>query len=223
MGGVGIGDLAGEMGIVGFGAGEMLLSEEGVGDAGLGVALGLSAGGGGGFGDLALFASGGDLGEGGGFGSTGGFDAFGGGDAGGVVGLAEGAFAGLALVGAVVWVLVGALAKGIAVAGGGGCGCLFGGVGGGFGLGLSLELELADLLGVAMAELGAVFASGGGEVAVLGAMEVGPGIEDRDVVGGFDHRRFLGPVGIGVLCAHRRRVCFCAVSPLVAARPSYSG
>lgn len=55
------------------------------------------------------------------------------------------------------------------------------------GFGLGPKLQLPGLLGRAMAELGAIFPAGCGEVSVFGAVEVCPGVED-----GYIFRSFHG-------------------------------
>jgi hypothetical protein len=137
-----------------------------------------------GFGYLAFFAASGGFGNCGGFGAACGFDTLGCCGARGLFGFAKSAaHGGVRFVG-----LMGPCGLG-SVAGCGLC-CS----GGSFCFGLGEQCLFADLLGCTMSQLGAIFAAGGGEVAVLGSVKVGPGVEDGDIFRGVRHCGFIDSV-----------------------------
>ena len=156
----------------------------------VGVACGLTLGGGVGFGDLALFAASGGFGDGCGFGAAGGFDAFCCGGACCLFGFAQSTSHG------------GVGVFGLMSAGGLG-GLTRGGVSGrcsGFGFGLGEQGLFANLLGGAMSQLRAILSARGGEVAILCSMKICPGVEDRHIFRGLRycriHRSCLVPARI---------------------------
>jgi len=151
---------------------------------GVGVASGLSLGGGMGFGDLAFFAARSGFGNGGGLGAASGLDTLGCGGAGCFFGLAQStAHGGVGIFG-----LMGAGSL-CCVTCGGLCCC-----GGGFGLGLGQQCLFADLLGGTMSQLRAILPARGGEVAIFCAVKIGPGVEDGHIFGGLRYYWFVSLV-----------------------------
>ena len=137
-----------------------------------------------GLGDLALLTASGGFGDCGGFGTARGFDTLGCCGTGGFFGLVESAaHGGVGILG-----LMGSGCLGCVTRGG------VGGGGGGFGFRFGEEGLLADLLGGAMPELRTILTSGGGEIAILCTMKIGPGVKDRDVLRSLGRRRIIDPV-----------------------------
>jgi hypothetical protein len=178
VGGIGVSDFTGQL--------LRCLLRDGCSTAnlGVGIARGLSLCGGMSLGDLPLFAASGSLGYCGCLSPARCFETLGGGGAGGFFGLAEStAHGGVGVFGPM---------------GAGGLGCMTcGGIGGGGG-GLSFSLSekglLAHLLGGTMSQLRAIFAAGCREVAILCAMKICPGVEDRYVFGGLPCCGLIDPV-----------------------------
>jgi hypothetical protein len=141
-----------------------------------------------GFGNFAFLAACGSLGDGGGLGASRCFETFGGGSAGSLFGLAQSTTHGG--VGVVHLMSAG----GLSCVTRGGLRCCSGG----FGFGLGEQCLFADLFGGAMSQLRAVLAAGGGEVAVLGSVKIGPGVENRHIF------RSLGYGGIIVFIGAAR-------------------
>src|SRR5271169_5979124 len=137
-----------------------------------------------GFGNLALFATSGGFGDCGGFGAACGFDTLGCCGTGGVFGFAEGAAHGRVSI--------------LCPMGSSGFGCVtccrVGGGRSSFRFRFGKECLLTDLLGGAMSELRAILAPGGGEIAILCTMKIGPGVKDRDVFRGLSCGGIVAPV-----------------------------
>ena len=145
----------------------------------------LALGGGVGFGDLPFFAACCGFGDGCGLGTTRGFDTLGGCGARGFFGLTQSpAHGGVGVIGLMSAGCFGGMT------GGGFCGS-----GGGFGFGLGEESLLANLFGGAMPQLRAILSARGGEVAILCAVEVGPGVENGYIFRGLGYGGFIVPVG----------------------------
>jgi hypothetical protein len=151
---------------------------------GVGIAGGLALRWGMGLGDLALLTASGGFGDCGGFGTACGFDTLGCCGTGGFFGLVESAAHGwVGILGLMGSGCLGCVTRGRV---GGGCG--------GFCLRFGEEGLLADLLGGAVPELRAILTSGGGEIAILCTMKIGPGVKDRDVLRSLGRRRIIDPV-----------------------------
>jgi hypothetical protein len=136
-----------------------------------------------GFCDLSFFAACCGFGDSGGFGTASGFDTLGGSGAGSFFCLAESfAHGGVGVIG-----LMGA-GSFCCVASGRLC-CYSSS----FGFGLREEGLLANLFGGAMPQLRAILSAGCGEVAILCAVQICPGVEDGYVFRGFGYG-FIVPV-----------------------------
>jgi hypothetical protein len=137
-----------------------------------------------GFGNLALFATSGCFGDCGCFGAACGFDTLGRRGTRGFFGFAKGAAHG----GVGILCLMGS----------GGCGrvtcCRVGCGSSNFCFRFGKKRLLAHLLGGAMPELRAILTSGGGEIAILCTMKIGPGVKDCDVFRGLGCGGIVAPV-----------------------------
>jgi hypothetical protein len=139
-----------------------------------------------GFGDLALFAAGGGFGDSGCFGPTGGFDTLGGSCTSCLVGLAESTLRGR----------IGFI--GLIMPGGRDCAAFSRvcGICRGFSLGLGEKGLLAHLLCGMMSQLRAVLATRGGEVAIFGSMQIGPGVENGHIFRSLRDYEIIGFFGV---------------------------
>lgn len=184
LGRIGIRDFAGEIVLVDFGVCEATRRRRVGGAAGVAARGGLS------FGQIAPGETGGCLGEGGWLGTTDGFDVFCGGSLGGGARLRGGVHLEHTVgIGCRLIEVLGRVFRLV---------CLeIGEIGGVLGFGLDMEARVAGLLGGAVAELRAVLASGGGEVAIFGTVEVCPGVQDSNIFGCF-YRRELGVLIVGL-------------------------
>jgi len=153
-----------------------------------GVLGGLPAGGGAGIGNFALFAASDGFRSGGGLGAACRFHALGRGDASCLLGLMDGLLMGVL---GLSW-LVGH-GDFLRLTGGS-----FGEVCGGLGACLGPELLFVRLFGGTVSELCTIFAAGGGEVPVLGAVKVRPGVQNGDVFGRFHGGQIFDSLGIAL-------------------------
>jgi hypothetical protein len=144
---------------------------------------GLSLSGGVSFGDLSFFAACCGFGDSGGFGTASGFDTLGGSRASSFFCLVESSAHG----GVGVISLVGTCSFCCMTSGG------FCGSSGGFSFGLREEGLFANLFSGAMPQLRAILSAGGGEVAILCAVQIRPGVEDGYVFRGLGYG-FIVPV-----------------------------
>jgi hypothetical protein len=137
-----------------------------------------------GFGDLSFFAACCGFGDSCGFGTASGFDTLGGSGARSFFCLAESAAHGRVGV-------IGPMGAGgfCCVTSGGFCSSS-----GSFGFGLREESLFANLFGGAMPQLRAILSARGGEVAILRAVQIRPGVEDGYIFRGFRYG-FIDLVG----------------------------